>query len=270
MTKGPLMKIRSVSAAALAILVGLSSASAVSAATVTESLALQPSSSGSIGSTLSRALDTGTANVDVDVVTLGGGSIRTAESWDGSRAFDYPRFVRSSTPPRAVLRVRNSGSGEDLAPGRADFAFGADFTVDRTSTGSPVDNGDNLVQRGTFGSSSQYKIDADGGKISCRVKGSAGTVMVESSFRADPGLWYRVRCSRAGTKVQLTTTEYRSDGTSRSVRNTAWGSTGSLTWVDRKTPLSVGGKLTRRGAIVRSSTDQFNGSVGRVLFRIYS
>ncbi|MGB3187487.1 MAG: LamG domain-containing protein [Ornithinimicrobium sp.] len=264
------MKIRSLGAGALALMVALSSASAVSAATVAESLMLQPSASGAIGATVNGALDTGTANVDVDVVTLGGGYIRTATTWDGSRSFDYPRYVNSSTPPRAVLRVRNSGGGDDLAPARADFVFGADFTLDRDSTGSTVDDGDNLVQRGTFGSASQYKIDVDGGRVSCRIKGSSGAVTIKSSLRAKPGLWYRVRCARSGNDVQVTTTEYRGDGTSRVVRDEARGSTGSLKWVDSRAPMSVGGKLTRRGDIVRSSTDQFNGSVGRVVFRIYS
>lgn len=264
------MTSRSRIALGLALLLAVSGAPMASAADVDETLVLQPQSSAASGSAIDTASAFGTVGVHVDVVTLDGGVLRVATGTQAKAAFDYPAFTRSSTPPRAVMRVRNSGTADDLAPGRADFTIGADFELDPLSTGSSVDNGDNLIQRGTFGSQSQYKIDADGGKVSCRIKGSSGVVIVKSSARVTDGLWYQTRCSRVGTAVTLDVKEYRRDGTTRRFSDTRRGDTGSLTWANRRTPLSVGGKLTARGTIVRSSTDQFNGSIGRLIFRTYS
>lgn len=232
------------------------------------SLVLNVPPSSTLGPRLTGAVTTGTANVDVDVLTLNGGSIRNGSGLAGAAAFDYPRFAYSSTPPLAVLRVANSTTRDDLAPGSADFTFGADLTLDSLSTGSSVDNGNNLIQRGLYGSSSQYKIDVDDDKVSCRIKGSTGSVMVKSSAKVRSGLWYRVRCSRVGQRVQVDVTEYLSGGSTNFHRDTRWGSTGSLVWSNSRTPLSVGGKLTSHGAIVRTATDQFNGSVGKPMLTI--
>lgn len=236
------------------------------------SLVLNVPASSSRGSRLTGAVTVGTANVDVDVdvVTLNGGSIRNGSGLDGAAAFDYPPFVYSSTPPLAVMRVTNSSSRDDLAPGSVDFTFGADFTLDSLSTGSPVDNGNNLIQRGLYGNSSQYKIDVDAGNVSCRVKGSTGSVVVQSSGKVRPGLWYRVRCSRFGQRVQLSITEYLLDGSTKFTRDTRWGDTGSLVWSNSQTPLAVGGKMTSRGAILSTASDQFNGSVGKPMLTINS
>lgn len=217
---------------------------------------------------IDNAVQLGTADVVSDVVRLDGGAIRSATGPSGVGAFDYPGFDASSTPSRAVLRVRNTTSNDALAPGRANFVFGADFALDATSTGTRVDNGDNLVQRGLYADSSQYKIDVDGGNLSCRIKGSAGSVMVKSSVDVRPGAWYRVRCSRVSERVHFVVTRFLSDGTTRTSSDTRWGGTGALSWPDTRTPVSVGGKLNVQGQIVTSTTDQFNGRVGKPMLNI--
>jgi len=45
------------------------------------------------------------------------------------------------------------------------------------------------------------------------------------------------------------------------------GSIGSVL-LPRRTPLSVGGKLNADGTLVRSGTDQFNGTVDGVFYRL--
>ena len=110
----------------------------------------------------------------------------------GSRASTRrPRTSRSS-------RSRSRGLDDLLSPGGRDFAFGADVALDDVTTGTAPDNGDNLVQRGLYQSSSQYKIQVDDGRVSCRVAGVSGEIVVYAPGRLHPGDWYRIRCQRDG------------------------------------------------------------------------
>lgn len=257
-------------AASLTLLVALGLMSPQSASADDQALVFEVTADSPVGSRISSGSVSGSASVNVDVATLGTGTAKTVPGLRGVASFGLPRFVQSSTPPRAVLRITNAGRGDDLAPGASDFTFGADFSLDRVSTGSPVDNGDNIIQRGMFGNQSQYKIDADGGKLSCRIKGSDGVVLVRSSVRAEPGLWYRAECSRIGQRVVFSVREYLSTGGSRLYRDSAQGETGSLSWSKTSVPLAVGGKLNATGEIVGHNTDQFNGSVNRATLAIDS
>lgn len=257
-------------AASLTLFVALGLMPPQAASADEQSLVLEATAGSPVGSRINAGSVSGSATVDVNVVTLGSGLVKTVPGLADVASFGLPRFVDSSTPPRAVLRVTNAGRSDDLAPDAKDFTFGADFSLDRVSTGSSVDNGDNVIQRGMFGDRSQYKIDADGGKISCRIKGSDGVVSVKSSVRAEPGLWYRAECSRMGERVVLSVREYLSSGESRLYRDSARGKTGSLTWSNTAVPLAVGGKLNANGSIVSRNTDQFNGSVNRATLAIHS
>lgn len=257
-------------AATLTLLVALGLTSPQAASADEQLLVLKATAGSPVGSRLTGGSVSGSASVDVNVVTLGSGLVKSVPGLNGVAAFGLPRFVDSSTPPRAVLSVTNAGRGDALAPGAKDFTFGADFNLNRVSIGSSVDNGDNVIQRGMFGNRSQYKIDADGGRISCRIKGSAGGVSVKSSVRAEPGLWYRAECARIGQRVLLSVREYLPGGGSRLYRNSARGTTGSLTWGSNSVPLAVGGKLNTKGEVVLRATDQFNGSVNRAVLTIHS
>lgn len=249
-----------------ACLLGVSSAAgAVTASTVE----LRVPAGTSYGSTVTTIDQLGTADVVTEVIGLSGGVVK-ADKWrNGSRVFALPAFTWSSAPPRGVLRVTPQGSGDALAPRWRDFEFGADFRKDSLSSGTSVDNGDNLIQRGLWNDPSQYKIEVDGGRPGCRVKGDRGSVAVRAAFRVDPNLWYRVRCKRVADTVSLMIQEYRGDGSVRTVYVSKSGTIGSLVWPKAHTPLSVGGKLKADGSILSSATDQFNGLVSQPILRIY-
>ncbi|KUG57099.1 hypothetical protein AVL62_15000 [Serinicoccus chungangensis] len=203
----------------------------------------------------------GTLPVTVDVAKLDGGTARVDRDRAGDVAVRLPAFQQGSSMPRAVVRVRHQArSGDPLAPGTKDFAFGASFNLDRVSTGSKIDNGNNIMQRGTWGES-QYKLQVDDDRLTCRVSGSRGAVFVRSWVTVQPGRWYDATCERSGTAVTLTVTEHLAGDKTRIGTSTGRGATGHLSWSNRSTPLSIGGKLTASGQVVKGSTDQFNGVV---------
>lgn len=257
---------RSLVVATLACLLGASSASGADS---DPTVYLRVPGGTSYGSTVSTVDQLGTAPAAVDVVRASGGALKAGSWRSGSQVFDFPGFTWSSTEPRAVVRVTPRGTVDPLAPGWRDFSFGADFRKESRSSGTSVDNGDNLIQRGLWNDSAQYKIEVDGGRPGCRIKGDKGSVTVRAGLQVDSRRWYRVRCSRASNTVTLWVREYYGDGTFRSMSVRQTGTIGSLKWPKTRTPLSVGGKLAPDGAMVRSATDQFNGLVSDPILRIY-
>lgn len=243
----------------------------VAALATAAGLALAPQPVGAVGPgrelrfTFERAAllaQSGNADLRVRELTARGGDIDRVSGQPGGRAARFPRY-RQSDAPVAVISVVDESGGDDLAPGSRDFTFGADFALDRTSQGSSTDNGNNLVQRGLYNDPMQYKIELDGRQPRCRVKGSAGAVLVRSSLRVSPDVWYDVRCSRAGSRVVLEVTRLSNGRTWRDARS---GSIGSLQ-ISRTVPLSVGGKLAHATRIAGSS-DQFNGRVDNVFLNV--
>lgn len=221
------------------------------------------------GSVLNTLDETVGAQVTVDVARLDRGVLRAGPVRGTRRTMDFPAFSPSSAEPRAVVRITpRSTSNDVLAPRWHDFEFGAEFRKDSTSSGTSVDNGDNLIQRDLWSDPAQFKVDIDDGRPACRIKGSAGSVSVRASVSVQSSLWYQVRCARTGNTVRLTVTEHRTDGTTRTWRYQRSGSLGRLVWPKTKTPLSVGGKLAASGAVIRSATDQFNGLVRNPLLII--
>lgn len=216
------------------------------------------------GSVLSTApAQSGTAAVTVEVVSLDGGQVVVSTGRDDALVLDFPAYAESEdAPPRAIVRVTPRSKGVDpLAPGDADFSFGAEFRIDTESKGTEVDNGDNLIQRGLASDPSQYKFEVDGDRPACRVRGSAGDVQVRLDREVLPGSWYAARCSRIGDSVELSVTEYGRDGRTNEFSATERGPTGILEWPKSQTPISIGGKLAANGEVIRSATDQFNGLV---------
>ena len=135
------------------------------------------------------------------------------------------------------------------------------FRVDTTTSTRSVDNGDNLFQRGLYEDPSQFKLQIDHGYPSCLVRGSAGQVFASSPTKVVSGAWYRVTCSRVGTKVTVQWAPYGS--TAAPFTTVATGSSGTLSF-PASTPASIGGKLNASGTVVSSATDQFNGAVANV------
>lgn len=216
------------------------------------------------GSVVTDVVNSGEAGVSISVVTANGGSLRALDQ--RGQSIRTPDFSASENPPRAVLSIRSDDeAGDVLNPGDAPFVFGADFALDRVSDGSSVDNGDNLVQRGLAGDPTQYKLELDARRPTCRIHGSRGDVRVVSPVQAEAGAWYRVRCLRQPAAVTLVVTDLE---TGRETVTVEAGSTGSLSPESGRVPLSVGGKLHTDGSLVDSATDQFNGAVDLVKLRI--
>jgi len=226
------------------------------------SLVLDFESGPRAGQTVETVTNEGTEQVDVVVVDSDSAGVESVEGPDGGHAVRFPAYTGEPAAPAAVLVAAAAKTGP-LSPGERDFAFGATFELDPESSGSEADDGDNLLQRGSFSDPGQYKIQLDKGVPSCRVAGDAGDVLVEADEAVDPGTWYSVSCEREGSEVTLTVAPYADPDDRESWR--ASGPTGTLTFADQ--PFSVGGKVAPSGAPV-ASADQFNGAVDDVFLRI--
>jgi len=219
-----------------------------------------------VGDVLTSLVNSGTASVSVRTVTSGDGAAVGRAGYPDGGAVRLPAYS-ASDPGYAIVSVTNRGDGDPFSPGPDSFSFGADFSLDAESSGTDADNGDNLLQRGLYDATGQYKIQLDGGRPSCRVMGSAGGVSVKASTRVVPGRWYRVWCTRRGDTVTLELGVVRTDGSVSFGSVSDDAEIGSVL-LPRRTPLSVGGKLNADGTLTRSATDQFNGSVDRVFYRL--
>lgn len=207
--------------------------------------------------------------VVADVVNRDGGKVLADTDLVGRPVLTFPAYSTDEEPARAIVRVVPSvdGTADPLSPGLADFVFGADFSVDAQSQGTDVDSGNNLLQRGLASDPSQYKMEVDGDRPACRIHGPEGTAEVRATQRVRPERWYRLRCSRTGTTVQLTVLSlYRGQTTVVEEVQTE-SPTGDLQW-SPGTPLSVGGKLAANGGMIRTATDQFNGSIADPVLRV--
>ena len=215
------------------------------------------------GHVLSSADNSGTERVEVAVATAAGGRVRRDRARTGF-AIRRPAITVESRSPAAALVVWPARGDSELTPGPNGFRFGADFRLDAVSEDSS-DNGDNLVQRGLFGSA-QYKLQLDHGIVSCRVAGAEGAVVVKTDPPVERNLWYRVSCERSADRVIVTLAVARDKAGWAPAR--MWmggGAIGDLD-IEDEVPLSIGAKVSDEGQIVTSAPDQFNGLVDRVFF----
>lgn len=217
---------------------------------------------GSAGSDASTFPTKGRLRGDAVVKTVNEARVSVEARPDGGLAVRFPSHSSSPRPGGAVLVLQPATSDSVLDPGVGDFEFGADFALDGVSEGAG-DNGNNLVQRGLAADPTQYKLQVEHGRASCRVAGSQGDVVVSSTSEVQAGRWYTVVCARAADKVTLT---LRGDGGAVDQVSEP-GASGSLTY-PAQTPLVVGGKVSPSGAVVRENSDQFNGAVDNVFVRI--
>jgi hypothetical protein len=244
-------------ALALALSLGLASSLSPGQATAAPGTEL---SLGFEGTNLSA--NTGTASLVVAATTAQGGTMRPVAGSAGAGTGVRLPAYHTSRPPLAVFTVTDRTGADVLSPGTGAFSFGADFTLDARSQGSATDNGNNLIQRGLYTASAQYKLQVDQGRPLCRVKGRSGAVIVQSTRTVQAGAWHQVRCSRVGSTVTLTLVRL-GDGTTWSW--SATGATGDVR-VGSAVPLSVGGKVDDQGRIVVASADQFNGVVDNAFY----
>jgi Laminin G domain len=205
--------------------------------------------------------------VEVRVLRAGDGSVSVVRGAGGGRGLRFPGVSSSATPARAVLAVTTKESVDrvnGLSPGHHDFEFGARFMLDRTSEIAELDNGNNLVQRGLGDDLSQYKLQVDHRRVSCRIAGDLGGVEPRSRMRIDPEHWYSVTCARTGRTVTLRVRRLDDHAVDRV---TLRGDTGSVT-ASASTPLAVGGKVTDQGRVIRGNSDQFNGLIDDVFLDV--
>lgn len=238
-------------------------------ASSSEDIAIAVPDDAAEGSAVVKLEQNGTLPVTVDVVSHSGGQMTVVEGRDGELALRLPAFMQDKDPPRAVVRVTAREIKTDLlAPGEANFSFGADFRKDRASSGTEVDNGDNLIQRGLASDSSQYKIEVDRARPACRIMGSEGSVEVKAQKKVSSGRWYSVRCTRDLNTVTLDLIEYAPYGRVVESSVQAEGRIGSVTWPQTQMPLSIGGKLAANGSMIKSATDEFNGVISNPFLTI--
>lgn len=214
---------------------------------------------------------TGSATVDVAVATAGGGQLVTAPARNGTgRAVETPEFDPASDGERAVVRITNAAGTDRLDPASKNFSFGADFVLDADSAkpGSN-DDGDNLLQRGLYGDEDQYKLQLDGRRPSCRLKGNAGgttaAVQVTSTVEVDSTHWYRAECVRVGTRLDVVVK--RLGGGSTVTTSTTGPAVLKVKMAAGSIPVSIGGKLNANGT-VNPDSDQFNGRIDNAYVRI--
>jgi hypothetical protein len=210
----------------------------------------------------------GTERVRLAVVTLDGGELGPAPAWDGSAGFAFPAYDGTPAPPRAVISVLPGAADPDaLTPGGRDFEFGADFMLDEQSSGTAVDNGDNLVQRGLASDPQRFKAELDGGRASCAVRGTQGELVVRAQVKIEPGRWYRLRCHRDDDQLVVRVVEYDSGAQVSSSARSVRGPLGDVA-PPAAAPLSVGGKLSQANRVIASATDQFNGQIANPILLI--
>jgi hypothetical protein len=148
--------------------------------------------------------------------------------------------------------------------------WGADFQLDAVSTDpSGPDNGDNLIQRGLWGQSAEYKAEVDLRRASCAVHGTEGTLLVRAKMSADSGTWYRMRCIRGSDSLTVTVRELGADGWGPTSEAQVTGPVGAVDY-PASMPISIGGKIAPNGALIKSATDQFNGWIANPVIQIGS
>ncbi len=212
------------------------------------------------GETVESVRNEGTAPLLVSAVSSGDARVRAAVNREGGHALRFPAWVDSDTAPAAVLVATDES--EALDPGDRDFSFGASFALARRSAGSAVDDGNNLVQRGSY-EGGQYKIQVDRRVPSCRVAGDKGEVFVKADTPVVPGRWYTVSCERVASQVNLTVTPHGRGEPPRT--SSGSGPIGTISLA--LDPISIGGKVSPAGDPV-ASADQFNGVVDDVFVQV--
>jgi Laminin G domain len=217
------------------------------------------------GSRVITRNDAGT-HVSVRVVTAADGSLTAVRGFGGGRGIRFPVASESKSPPRAVLVVTTKdsfGGVSRLSPGSRAFEFGARFKLDPVSEVGTLDNGNNLVQRGLYGRS-QYKLQVDHRHVSCRVAGGDGAVEARSHGPVQDDEWFSATCARMGNALTLVVHKLDGGATDRS---TARGRIGAVD-PPASIPLSVGGKASNTGRVIRGNSDQFNGLIDDVFLDV--
>ena len=217
-----------------------------------------------VGEIVPSVQNTGRGSLTAEIVTHAGGRILRAEGSGSGYALRFPELEGGLDVPAAMLLLHSSDAEDFLSPGARDFAFGADLLLDEESEDAPTDNGNNVVQRGLFEDTAQYKLQVDHGAFSCRVAGSEGEAVVSAPGVVEPGEWYRVSCERSDDNVVLSWERLADSEEGTTVRRSTIGDV----TLPEGVPFVVGGKLDARGEVPVDATDQFNGVIDNVWFTL--
>jgi len=197
----------------------------------------------------------GAAHLSAHVIARGAGHVLTVPGLAGRGA--AARFAREGEDSVAI--VVTPGPGSALTAGTANFTYGADFSAD----GNWAD-GNNLVERGLFTDPGQYKLEIDGGRPTCTIKGTAGRVTARLDPVLQTGAWYSGECVRNGSAVTVTVREL-GGGTGFWTR-TVQGEIGDVQPAAPTTVLSIGAKTWPNDRI-GVDCDQFFGAIDNVFVR---
>jgi hypothetical protein len=149
----------------------------------------------------------------------------------------------------------------DGASSAPDLVFGADVQLGEGSGAGAQDNGDNVVQRGLFADQDQLKLQVDKHVPSCTVRTPRLRAFVKLTHAMDDG-WQRLSCRYDGVTLDLTATRLGGAGAAPEVVSSP-AAAGALSFAS-STDISVGGKVTADGALVKTQPDQFNGVLDNV------
>ncbi len=199
----------------------------------------------------------------VSMVTTGAGRLTGSPDPQGGVAAQFPTVEAADGGNLAALLV--SDEERDLVPGDESFTFGMDVMLPTQARRTERDDGDNLMQRGLFGSGGQYKLQLDDGRPSCRVVGKLGEAFVQLREVLEPGQWYRLRCEKVHQRLSIFVAELPMSTGTEWDSASAWSLTGTVGTI---APLSVGAKVNIRGGLVVDSPDQFNGILDNVMVQI--
>ena len=173
-----------------------------------------------------------------------GGRSSHAIGATGSIAADFRRTTGRRAAPGPCSRSPTRDA-DRLEPGTARFTFGADVKLDAVNDGGDYDNGNNVVQRGRFNDTTQFKLQIDAGKASCRVAGAKGAVRTISSLPSPPA---RGTASAAPGRCWTPVTDWSSGDAHRPGRDARCHGDDDLLGRSHReakfadqTPLSVGG-----------------------------
>lgn len=133
------------------------------------------------------------------VAATAGGAIRPAPRGTGHAAvFPDPCQPTGQRCPRAILESPHRPA---LNPGTGPIRYGATLRLPASHTGA----GENVIQKGSYRSGSQWKLQVDGtaGAPSCVLVGNGRAYRARSSARVADGRWHRVECRRAGATLTV-------------------------------------------------------------------
>lgn len=200
------------------------------------------------GSRAGTVLDESGRGHTLRLVSANGGALRTVPHTPAMGVQFPVKCVVGRNCPRAVLQTPHRA---DLNPGTRRISYGA--TV-RLAPGQTT-KGQNVLQKGYSATTSQYKLQIDGGAglPSCVLVGTrTGIRLVRSTVSVADGRWHTVACHRVGTLFRILV-----DGAVRGLARIP----ASLS-VRNNRPLSIGGKG------VYPDNDQFQGALDDIYVRI--